>query len=144
MGITFCQPFALLLRRVAVHVASRSILEWVLTVGALYISQCCCGERIDLTAPRPSCSVECHPVNRELVRVVKRFHTICHSQKGRLLGKENDTGIWLCPKDSDFICEKCKVHRKLHPISVASRGECTHKQMFPSDELFKFLYVVLL
>ena len=48
------QPFTLLLRRVAVHVASESILEWVLPVGVLYISQYCCGERTDLNAPRPS------------------------------------------------------------------------------------------
>ena len=36
----------------------------------LHFSQCCCGDKIDLNAPGPSCSVECHAVNHECVRVV--------------------------------------------------------------------------
>lgn len=53
--------FTLLPRRVANHFASRSILKWVSTEGALYTSQCCDGERIDSKAPRRSYSVECIP-----------------------------------------------------------------------------------
>ena len=139
-----CQPFVLLLRRVAVHVALRSILEWVFTVGALYIYFAVLlwrGDRLERPSPFVLRWMPCEPWTRAGCQA---FSFNLSTPEGQVAGKKNDIGIGLCPKDADVICEKGKVHRELRRVTVASRGECTHKQMFSSGELFHFLYVVLL
>ena len=87
----------------------------------LHFSQCCCGETIDLNALRPSCSVECHPVNNKRVRACHALSCNLSLPKGEVAGKKTTLVLASGVRKTRIY----KVHSELHPVTaaVASRGK---------------------